>query len=277
MKTKTESVQEISLDQIDIGRSQVRLRDVREEIEELAESIEKMGLLEPIVVSKTDDGRYEVVTGQRRFLAHQVLGRDKIMAVILAGRVEPDIAKAISLTENLVRRDLSEKDYIDACTDLYRRYGSIKAVAEELGLPASKVSRYVKYDQLTPKLKEMVDSGTVEMKTALRAVKAATDEEGSVNEDNAVVFAEEMKGMSNLQQRTIEKVAQENPSASVDEVIEAGRRPPRQNKITVIIGESLNEALNKFANDEGTNEADAAVTLIESGLTGRGYLDEGTV
>lgn len=91
MKTKTESVQEISLDQIDIGRSQVRLRDVREEIEELAESIEKMGLLEPIVVSKTDDGRYEVVTGQRRFLAHQVLGRDKIMAVILAGRVEPDM------------------------------------------------------------------------------------------------------------------------------------------------------------------------------------------
>lgn len=277
MKTRTKEVREIPLDQLEIGTSQARIRDVAKNIEELAESIDKMGLLEPIVVCPLGDDRYEIITGQRRFLAHQHLGRDKIMAVILGERVDNDVAKAISLTENMVRQDISTNDYIDACTALYRRYGSIKAVAEELGLPPNKVSQYVKYDQLTPKMKEMVDEAKVDLKTAIRAQKAATDDSGDVDEEAAVVLAQEMKGLSNLQQRNVEKAAEENKGASVDEIIEAGRRQPRQKQIVVTISEQTHDALQKFATDDGTNQDDAASTLIVTGLTDRGYLDEGNV
>jgi ParB family transcriptional regulator, chromosome partitioning protein len=277
MKTRTKEVREIPLDQLEIGPSQARIRDVAKNIEELAESIDKMGLLEPIVVCPLGDDRYEIITGQRRFLAHQHLGRDKIMAVILGERVDNDVAKAISLTENMVRQDISTNDYIDACTALYRRYGSIKAVADELGLPPNKVSQYVKYDQLTPKMKEMVDEAKVDLKTAIRAQKAATDDSGDVDEEAAVVLAQEMKGLSNLQQRNVEKAAEENKGASVDEIIEAGRRQPRQKQIVVTISEQTHDALQKFATDDGSNQDDAASTLIVTGLTDRGYLDEGNV
>jgi ParB family chromosome partitioning protein len=104
-----------------IGEAQVRLRDVGKEIDELAESISKIGLLEPIVVYEAETpGKFEIVTGQRRFLAHQELKKPTIMAAILDGKVDEAEAKVISVTENLVRRDLNSNDLIDTCTYLYK-------------------------------------------------------------------------------------------------------------------------------------------------------------
>jgi ParB family chromosome partitioning protein len=101
------AITEIDMAQIDIGKGQVRLRDVGKDIDELAESIAKVGLLEPIIVSETGSGKYEIITGQRRFLAHKALGRKQILAAVLDERVDETTAKVLSVTENLVRRDLN--------------------------------------------------------------------------------------------------------------------------------------------------------------------------
>ena len=57
------------------------------------------------------------------------------LAAILDEKVDEATAKVISITENLVRRDPPLNDLIDACTALFKRYGSVKSVAQELGLP----------------------------------------------------------------------------------------------------------------------------------------------
>jgi ParB/RepB/Spo0J family partition protein len=125
-------VKEIPLDDIIISTGQVRVRDVGKEIDELAASIAKVGLLEPIVVCPAEKaGKYEILTGQRRFLAHKQLKKPTIRATVMSKRVDDATAKALSLTENLVRRDLHSRDLIDACTALYKKYGSIAAVAQE--------------------------------------------------------------------------------------------------------------------------------------------------
>lgn len=264
-------VKEIPLEQIDIGLSQVRTSDVDEGIQELAASIEKIGLLEPIVVSPKKEGRYEVVTGQRRFLAHQYLERKTIRATVLAQPVEPEIAKAISLTENMVRQNLSTKDYIDACTQLYRKYGSIKKISEELGLPYYKVSQYVKYEQLIDPLKQKVESG-LKLDVALRAQKAATDSSSkAVNEKAAIIYAEEMQKMSGLQQRHLEKVAITEPSVPPEEVLKMSRRQQQIN-LKVVVGENLYQALNQFTQDEEIDQNNAVITLLEAALSERGYL-----
>ena len=73
---KIKTVRDIPLDDLVIGKAQVRKRDVGKDIDELAESIRVVGLLEPIVVAPADKpGKFEIITGQRRFLAHQLLGR----------------------------------------------------------------------------------------------------------------------------------------------------------------------------------------------------------
>lgn len=269
--TENSVVKEIPLDQIDIGLSQVRTSDIDEGIQELAASIEKIGLLEPIVVSPKAEERYEVVTGQRRFLAHQRLGYKTIRATILSGSVEPEIAKAISLTENMVRQNLSTQDYIDACTDLFRKYGSIQKISDILGLPYNKVNQYVKYEKLIEPLKQKIKSG-LKLEVALRAQKAATDSTSKeVNEEAAIVYAEEMQKMSGLQQQQLEKVAIQEPSAPPEEVIQRSRRQ-RQLNLRVVVGENLYNALNKFTQKENIDQNNAVITLLEAALSERGYL-----
>ena len=262
---------DIPLEQIEIGQSQARTRDVEKNLDDLARSIRTVGLLEPIVLAPLDDGTYEVVTGQRRYLAVERLGWPSISAGILDHRPDGDLSKAISLTENMVREDMRTSDYIDACTTLFHRYNSIKAVSEELGLPYDRVSQYVKFEQLIPELRERVTKDGMKMDIALRAQKAATNDEGEVQNATALALADEMKNMSGLQRKQLEKTAAKNPNASAEEIIEAGRRQPREARLTVVLSVELRDALDRYADDEGTNRADAAADIIESKLIADGY------
>ncbi len=265
---------EIPLNDLIIGKGQVRTRDTGKEIDELAESIRKMGLLEPIVVAPSEEpGKYEILTGQRRFLAHKQLRRDRIMACILDDKVDETTAKVISVTENLVRRDPNSKDYIDACTALYRKYGSIKAVADETGLPYHKVQQYVKYDRLKPELKKMVDDGEVEWKVALRAQDAASVT-GEFNPQEAIKFAKELSQMSGAQQTQVVKRREENPDRDADEIIEAAKTGEKITQIVISITAGAHKALKLYAKDESSTMDDAAATLITEGLTSKGYAME---
>lgn len=267
-------VREISLGDLEVGKGQVRLRDTGKDIDELVESIRKVGLLEPIVVCPAEkDGKFEVLTGQRRLLAHQRLNAPTIMAAVLDEKVDETTAKVISVTENLVRLDLSSRDLIDACTLLFRKYGSISAVAEETGLPYSKVSQYVKYDQLLPELRQLVDQGQVKMQVALRAQKAASVE-GDPDAAEAVKLAREMAGMSGAQQQKIVKEREENPDAPVDDVIEDAKSGGKITQIVVTLGAQAHRSLRSYAGEAGTDLDDAARALIEEGLSTKGYMQE---
>lgn len=269
-----QEVREISLEDLEIGTSQSRLRQVDKNVDDLADSIRKLGLLEPILVCAGEqEGKFEIVTGQRRFLACQRLGKESIRAAVMTERVDPTMAKAISLTENLVRRDLVRRDLVDACTELYRKYGTFKAVSEEFGLPAKDVSKYVKYAQLErhPGLKELVDQNVVNVQTAVRAKQAATSADLEVDEEAAVAYAREMAPKSTPQQKRLVEVAVARPEASRDEVIEESRKPPKVTGLRLQLLTPVHSQLQKFASDESTSAEDAAALLIEDGLDTRGY------
>jgi ParB family chromosome partitioning protein len=267
-------VKPLPLKDLVIGKGQVRLRDVKKDVTELADSIRKVGLLEPIVVCPADKpGKYEIITGQRRFLAHQELKKETILAAILDEKVDEVTAKVLSISENLMRRDLNRRDLIDACTALFRRYGTIQAVIDETGLPRSKVTEYVKYDRLAPKPRTLVDKGEVDLKAALRAQDAAalSDE---IKPEEAVKLAKEMSQMSGAQQSKLVKQIEEEPAASVDELIEAAKTGEKITQIIVTLGAGVHRGLSTYAKDEGTTLDDAARTLIEEGLSGKGLLEE---
>lgn len=267
-------MKEIPLDNLEIGKGQARLRNVEKEIDELVESIRKVGLLEPIVVCVSGTpGKYEIIMGQRRFLAHQKLQMATIQAAVLDERVDEITGKVLSLTENLIRTDLSDRDAIEGCTELYKRYGSIKSVVEETGLPYNKVSRYVKYPQLVPELKELVDSGEVKMLTALRAQKAASVT-GEVNVRDAVEFAKEMAPMSGAQQENIVRDRKERPDLPADEAIEHAKSGRKVTQVVITLTSRVHGSLRTYAKAEDTNMDDAAQRLIEDGLSEKGFLEE---
>ena len=267
---------DIPLEDLVLGKWQVRVSAVAKEIDELANSIDKVGLLEPILVAPTQTaGKFEIILGQRRFLAHQELGRKTITAGILDEHLDEMKAKVLSVTENLVRRDLSRKDLIDVCTYLYKRYDSMKDVARETGLPYNKVRELVKYDRLNPELKKLVDNNPkVKVKTALRAQDAMAAD-GDDNPEEAVKLAERMSGMSGTQQEEILQNIEEDSSKSVDEVVEQVVTRKRIEPVSVTLGEQAYASLGRYAEDEGAELVDAAARLIEEGLINKGYEDVG--
>lgn len=269
------TVQEIPLEAIDIGTAQVRV-DLSVGIEDLIRSIRVQGLLQPIIVFRTSGDRYEILAGQRRFLACEKLGFKTIRAVVREGEQFDEMDKvAISLTENVVREDNRQKELIDACTKLFKRYGSIKMVAEEVGLNPQRVSKYVKYDQLVPDLKQLVDNAKLDIGVALQAQTAAQSEDGTVDSEAAVKFASELAPMSNLQRKQFVKVVQDDPQGSIEERIEHGRKQPVLKQIIVTLESSLHKGLQRFAQDESLSQDEAALVLIEDGLLRRGFKDEG--
>ena len=265
---------DVPLDDLVIGKGQARTQDVGRDLEYLTASIRSQGLLQPIVVCEaTRQGKWEILTGQRRFLACKELGRETISAAVLDGRVSEQEAKTISITENLIRRQLSGRELKDGITYLYNLYGSVGDVIDATGLPRSTVQSYVKYPRLLPELKKMVDDGTVDVKVAVKAQDAANDDEGSPDPQVAVKLAREMSSMTGAQQKKIASERKKHPERAVDEVIELAKTGAKVMQIIATVTQDTHVALRQFAKEEGTNQDEAAATLIEEALVGRGLLE----
>lgn len=263
---------DMPLEDLTIGTSQVRTSDTGVEITELATSIAKVGLLQPIMVAPADaEGKYEIVLGQRRFLACKQLGAETIKAAILNKKVDPIEAKIISFTENIMRRNLNSKDCVDVCTDLYRKYGSMKTVAEVTGLPYEHVTRYVKYERLLGGLKRLHDDGKVDLKTALLVNDAVGGEKEA--EERAVNAALEMSKMGGDQKKRTAKIMFENPKKSVQDAVEEAKKQIRH-QITIVQGVREYQALKDYAKGMGQNLEDAAGDLVEEALKSGGFLED---
>ena len=118
---------------------------------ELAASIERHGLLQPIVVKEEGDG-YVLVAGQRRLLAHARLGRERIPALIVTG--EPD---ELALIENLQRQDLSPLDEAEALAALKARHGySQDELARIMAKAKSTISELLSLNDLPEPVKAEV-------------------------------------------------------------------------------------------------------------------------
>ncbi|MBE7035455.1 MAG: ParB/RepB/Spo0J family partition protein [Ruminococcaceae bacterium] len=96
---------ELKLSQIEPNKNQPRTEFDTEKLQELAESIEKYGVLQPIVVKKQDNGFYKIIAGERRWRASKLAGRTTIP--VLIRDYDDQKTMEIALVENLQREDLN--------------------------------------------------------------------------------------------------------------------------------------------------------------------------
>ena len=98
-------ISKLKISQVDPKSDQPRKYFDKEALEDLANSIVENGLLQPILVRKYGDGRYQIIAGERRFRASKLAGITEIPAIVL----ERDDKKAaqIALIENVQREDLN--------------------------------------------------------------------------------------------------------------------------------------------------------------------------
>ena len=265
---------ELLLADLLVDKGQVRTQNVDKEIDQLAESIRSQGLLQPIVVcAAAEDGKWEILSGQRRHLAHKLLGRDSINAAVLDVRVDEVEAKAISITENLLRRNLSGPELIDGITFLYNKYGNAKAVHDSTGIPYHDVRQYVKYPRLHKGLKKLVDEGAVGLKVALSAQDVSERLEGKVSERDLGRLAKGMEGMPKAQRAQLSKAAKANPKALVDELLAGAKSAAEVSQIIVTLPKDAHEALKQLAEGEGVTQDAVAAGIIVDRLRSQGLME----
>jgi ParB family chromosome partitioning protein len=153
-----EELRRLRLDAILPSRFQPR-RDFSEEaLVELTESMRESGLLQPIVVRPTADGRYELIAGARRCQAAKRLGWETIDALVR--EVDDRTAATLTLVENLQRDDLSPIEEAKGYERLIREFGaSQEEVASMVGRARSTVANALRLLQLPEEVQELLHSG----------------------------------------------------------------------------------------------------------------------
>ncbi len=261
---------EISLDKISIGKSQARQRKVSVD-DDLLESIKKNGLLHPVIVYQKDGG-YELLTGQRRLLAHKKLGLKTIKAIIHSTPKDEYEAKKLSLIENAARKDMVYQDYVDTIEMFFNKYRKTSAVAEELGLSKYTVRRYLNFARLPKTVQDAVTKKEITIDNAVKALDAMGGEETTVDAKEVLQLANEMKKLSPVQQTKVKQIKQNEPSKSVTQVISMAKQTPISHKIEIEFTEDQVPRIEKFKTDNKLDSTEeAAEELVDIGLEKSGY------
>lgn len=103
--TGASSINEIKIEDIEANPDQPRRNFDEEALNELADSIKQIGVVQPITLRKQEDGKYQIIAGERRFRASQIAGLKSIPAYIR--EVNENELMEMALIENIQREDLN--------------------------------------------------------------------------------------------------------------------------------------------------------------------------
>ena len=213
MKYKLE---DISTSKIQVwDDAQARKLD-KQDVAALARSIDVDGLQSPPLLQKQDDGQYMLITGQRRLAAMRMLGKKTIPALVLQDKQNIDGAKAKSLTENIHRRNMNAVDISKTIRFLVEQNGKGYAM-KVLGMSKRTLERYLGFDALPEKLKEMVPN-VISKDHATRVYKYAS------GATDAIEIADLISGYDEGKKDRYIRALADNPNDSHDMLLRKSNR-----------------------------------------------------
>ena len=233
LKLMPEAIMEIELKKIHPSKLNPRLEINLERLNELAESIIEVGLLEPIIVRPLDEG-FEVVVGERRYRASQQAGLGKVPAIVREYS-DAEVVQ-LNLIENVQREALSAIEKGNVCRYLLEncpdRYPNQNVIADRIGVSADTISAWLRSAEVIPgevqklvapsTISGNVPEGKIDYATALKVGRSIKEPERQV--EIIRKLAEKRIPVKDRAQ-VIERMARE-PERSVEEVMEEVAEAP---------------------------------------------------
>lgn len=182
-RAKEDTIYNVELTKIRANANQPRRDFDTVALNELASSIKKYGVLQPILVSKIStehtrglDVEYEIIAGERRWRAAQLAGLPSVPVIVKDAMDEEHMKLEVALVENLQREDLGALEEAEAYARLAGDFKLTHAqIAEKVGKSREVVSNSVRLLGLPANIKEALRSGKIQ-RTHARALLAFKDE-----------------------------------------------------------------------------------------------------
>lgn len=157
IKEGEEVVHKIKVIEIEPNKNQPRRTFNNESIDELAESIKRYGVIQPIIVTKKNN-YYEIIAGERRWRASKKAGLEEIPCIIREDTERKN--KEIALIENIQREDLNPIEKARSFRQLMDEYGMTQMeLSETIGISRSALANTVRLLNLDPRVMELVMQG----------------------------------------------------------------------------------------------------------------------
>ena len=156
------SINEIALDLIHPNPNQPRHEFDETALQELADSIREIGIIQPITLRKMDDGTYEIIAGERRWRASQKAGLTSIPAYIRTA--DDENVMEMALIENIQRQDLNAVEIALAYQHLLEQYGLTQdRLSERVGKKRATVTNYLRLLKLPASIQMALQNRELDM------------------------------------------------------------------------------------------------------------------
>lgn len=221
-----------------------------ESIAELAQSIQQVGLLQPLLVRKVDDG-YELVAGERRLRAVTSLGMEKV-ACIVQQDIEDESGAMMALIENLQREDLHYLEEAQCYQKLLETYGlTQEELANRLGKSQSSIANKLRLLKLSDEVKAAMTEKRLSERHA-RALLKLTD-------DKQRLDAVERIAEKGLSVKETEQMVEKTLNKAYDEKQDGAKPRPKLMRIVRdyrLFMNTINQAVNQLRESGMTVEVE---------------------
>ncbi len=171
-------INEIDLSLIDANPNQPRREFDEEALQELADSIEEIGIVQPITLREMENGRYQIIAGERRWRASMKVGLKTIPAYIRTA--DDENVMEMALIENIQRQDLNSLEIALAYQHLMDHYGlTQEKLSERVGKKRATVANYLRLLKLPAPVQVALQNRDIDTGHA-RALLALEDPKAQV-------------------------------------------------------------------------------------------------
>jgi ParB family chromosome partitioning protein len=213
----------IQVHKIKRNRHQPRKVFKEDEIKQLAESIRENGQIAPIVVRKIDDN-YELIVGERRWRATQLLKKETINAVVI--EADEKTSAVLSIVENVQREDLNSMEEAESLDRLIKEFDmSHEDVAKYISKSRTHVTNIIRLNDLSDFVKEQLRENNISMGHARAVITLSNDEQSKIIREAI---------HKKLSVRAVENLAKPNQKSKISE---------QKNQDTLAIERRLTETL----------------------------------
>ncbi len=169
-------VQNIPVDQIDPNPHQPRTFFDHTALEDLVNSIKEHGVLQPVVVTTKQDGRFELIVGERRLRASKIAGLGTIPAIVRSATEQEKME--LALIENVQRSDLNPIEEARAYIRLMEEFGMTQDdVGQRVGKSRPQVGNTIRLLQLPEQIRHALEERRISTSNARTLLSLPTEEE----------------------------------------------------------------------------------------------------